>query len=208
MRPDSEGPAMWTNENRARYDRSHLRYPSDLTDDEWKLVEPLIPPGKRGGDKRTVIMREIVNGLMYILSTGCQWRAIPKDLPPRSTLYDYFDLWSWDGTLDLIHHELYVKCREAIGREASPTAAVIDSQSVKSAEKDAMGRAARTMAPSSLQRINGAPHATAERFEQIPRNSRTRCNTDRRDRDGPVELAGRRYRAWRRALAVEEARGR
>src|SRR4029077_4569799 len=76
------------------------------------------------------------------------------------------------------------------------------------AEKDAMGRAARTMAPSSLQRINGAPHATAERFEQIPRNSRTRCNTNRRDRDGPVELAGRRYRAWRRALAVEEARGR
>ena len=126
---------MWTNENRARYDRSHLRYPSDLSDDEWKLVEPLIPPGKRGGDKRTVIMREVVNGLMYILSTGCQWRAIPKDLPPRSTLYDYFDLWSWDGTLDLIHYELYVKCREAIGREASPTAAVIDSQSVKSAEK-------------------------------------------------------------------------
>src|SRR6202050_4664742 len=71
-----------------------------------------------------------------------------------------------------------------------------------------MGRAARTMPPSSLQRINGPPHATAERFEQIPRNSRTRCNTDRRDRDGPVELAGRRYRAWRRALAVEEARGR
>ena len=69
-------------ENRSRYDRSHLRYPSDLSDDEWKLVEPLIPPGKRGGDKRTVIMREVVNGLMYILSTGCQWRAIPKDLPP------------------------------------------------------------------------------------------------------------------------------
>ena len=126
---------MWTKENRGRYDRSRLRYPSDLTDDEWSLVEPLIPPGKGGGDKRTVIMREVVNGLMYILSTGCQWRAIPKDLPPRSTLYDYFDLWSWDGTLDLIHHELYVKCREAVSREASPTAAVIDSQSVKSAEK-------------------------------------------------------------------------
>ena len=126
---------MWTNENRARYDRSRLRYPSELTDDEWKLVEPLIPPGRRGGDKRTVILREVVNGLMYIPLTGCQWRVIPKDLPPRSTLYDYFDLWSWDRTLDLIHHELYVKCREAIGREASPTAAVIDSQSVKSAEK-------------------------------------------------------------------------
>jgi hypothetical protein len=65
--------------------RNHSElYPSDLSDDEWKLVEPLIPPGKRGGDKRTVIMREVVNGLMYILSTGCQWRAIPKDLPPRS----------------------------------------------------------------------------------------------------------------------------
>lgn len=126
---------MWTNKNRERYDRSKLRYPSDLTDDEWNLVELLIPPGKRGGARRTVIMREVVNGLMYILSTGCQWRAIPKDLPPRSTLYDYFDLWSWDGTLDLIHHELYVKCREAVSRDASPTAAVIDSQSVKSAEK-------------------------------------------------------------------------
>src|SRR6267142_1180581 len=98
MRPDSEGPAMWTNENRARYDRSHLRYPSDLTDDEWKLVEPLIPPGKRGGDKRTVIMREVVNGLMYILSTGCQWRAIPKDLPPpfeiATAAYSSWRTWS------------------------------------------------------------------------------------------------------------------
>ena len=71
-----------------------------------------IPPAKHGGDKRTVNMREVVNGLMYILSTGCQWRAIPKDLPPRSTLYDYFDLWNWDGTLDRIHHALYIKCRE------------------------------------------------------------------------------------------------
>ena len=126
---------MWTTENRGRYDRSRLRYPSDLTDDEWKLVEPLIPPAKRGGDKRTVNIREVVNGMMYVLSTGCQWRAMPKDLPPRSTVHGYFDLWDWDGTLDRIHHELYVKCREAIGREASPTAAVIDSQSVKSAEK-------------------------------------------------------------------------
>ena len=76
---------MWTSKSRARYDRSKLRYPSDLTDDEWGLVEPLIPPGKTGGGKRTVIMREVVNGLMYILSTGCQWRAIPKDLPPKSS---------------------------------------------------------------------------------------------------------------------------
>ena len=122
---------MWTKENRARYDRSRLRYPSDLTDEEWALIEPHIPPAKRGGNKRTVKLREIVNGLMYILSAGCQWRAIPKDLPPRSTLYDYFDLWTWDGTLDWIHATLYVECRERAEREASPTAAIIDSQSVK-----------------------------------------------------------------------------
>lgn len=126
---------MWTTENRGHYDRSELRYPSDLTDAEWRLVEPLIPPAKRGGDKRTVNIREVVNALLYVLSTGCQWRAIPKDLPPRSTVYGYFDLWDWDGTLDRMHHALYVKCREAMGREVSPTAAVIDSQSVKSAEK-------------------------------------------------------------------------
>jgi transposase len=129
---------MWTSKNRGRYDRSRLRYPSDLTDEEWTLVEPLIAPAKRGGNRRHVIVREVVNGLMYILSTGCQWRAIAKDLPPRSTLYDYFDLWGWDGTLDRIHDALYAQCRQAVAREASPTAAIIDSQSVKSAEKDPM----------------------------------------------------------------------
>lgn len=126
---------MWTVENRGRYDRRGLRYPSDLTDAEWAHVAPLIPPAKRGGNKRRLDEREVVNGLMYILSTGCQWRAIPKDLPARSTLFDYFDLWTYDGTLERIHHALYVKCREQVGREASPTAAIIDSQSVKGTEK-------------------------------------------------------------------------
>src|SRR3989337_2890773 len=126
--------AMWTAENRKRYDRSKQRYPSDLTDDEWVLVAPLIPPAKRGGRRREVNVREIVNGIMYVLSTGCQWRYVPKDLPPKSTLHDYLDLWNYDGTLETIHHVLYMKCREKIGREASPTACVIDSQSVKSAE--------------------------------------------------------------------------
>jgi hypothetical protein len=77
---------------------------------------------------------------MYVLSTGCQWRYVPKELPPKSTLYDYFDLWTSDGTLENIHHALYVECREQIGREASPTAAIIDSESVKSAEKGALYR--------------------------------------------------------------------
>jgi transposase len=126
---------MWTTESRARHDRDKLRYPSDLTDDEWALVEPLIPPAKRGGRQRTKDERDLVNGIMYVLSTSCQWRYVPKDLPPRSTLHDYLDLWNYDGTLEKIHHTLYMKCREQAGREASPTACVIDSQSVKSAEK-------------------------------------------------------------------------
>jgi transposase len=126
---------MWTPENRDRYDRSHLRYASDLTDAEWAEIGPSIPPAKPGGNKRTVDIREVVNGVMYVLSTGCQWRAIPKDLPPRSTVHDYLERWTYDGTLERIHHALYVKCREQASREASPTVAIIDSQSVKSGEK-------------------------------------------------------------------------
>jgi len=126
---------VWTNDNRGRYDRSKLRYPSDVTDQEWAFIGLLIPPAKRGGNKRSVDEREVVNGVMYILSTGCQWASLPKDLPARSTVNDYFRLWDYDGTLDRIHHALYVQCRERAGREASPTVAIIDSQSVKSAEK-------------------------------------------------------------------------
>jgi len=130
---------MWTVENRARYDRSKLRYPSDLTDEEWTLAKSEIPRAKRGGNKRTVDIREVLNGLMYVLSTGCQWRAMPKDLPPRSTVNHYFCRWQHDGTLDRLHYALYVLCRELAKRDASPTAAIIDSQSVKSAEKGGAG---------------------------------------------------------------------
>ena len=107
---------MWTTENRARYERRGLRYPSDLADEEWALIRPLIPPAKRGGNKRTVDVRAVVNGVMYVLS-------------------DYFKRWDWDGTLERVHHALYVACREIAGRQASPTVAIIDSQSVKSTEK-------------------------------------------------------------------------
>src|SRR3954470_4207112 len=126
---------MWSAKNRGRFGPSALRYPTDLTGDVSRVVEQLIPPARRGGNKRHVDEREVMNGIMYILSTGCQWRAIPKDLPPRSTGHHFLDLWSYDGTLDRIHHALYVECRERGEREASPTAAIIDSQSVKSAEK-------------------------------------------------------------------------
>lgn len=126
---------MWTAESRARYDRSGLRYPSDLTDAEWALIARMIPPAKRGGRKREVDVREVVNGLLYVLETGCPWRHLPKDFPPKSTVHGYFDLWAWDGTLVRIHEALYQALREKESREASPSAAIIDSQSAKSTEK-------------------------------------------------------------------------
>jgi len=126
---------MWTLENRGRYNRDHLRYPSDVTEEEWAEIASLIPPARRGGRKRTVDIRAVFNGLLYVLSTGCQWRAIPKDLPPRGTIFDYFARWQADGTLGRIHTALYVTCRQQQGRAGSPTACILDSQSVKSAEK-------------------------------------------------------------------------
>ena len=131
---------MWTNENRAKYNRDWLRYPSDLTDAEWAHVAPLIPPAKRGGRKRSVDIREVVNGIMYVLSTGCQWRYVPKDMPPRSTLFDYFDLWTWDGTLERIHHALYVQCREAMGREPPMRGKADAVPEVRADDTDFVGR--------------------------------------------------------------------
>src|SRR5918998_4298756 len=126
---------MWDCTSRERHDRRGLRYPSDLTDAEWGLVAPLIRPAKRGGRPRTVNVREVLNAIFDVLWTGCQWKAPPKDLPPRSTVWEYLDLWDWDGTLNRIHHALYVEAREQAGREASPTTAIIDSQSAKGAVK-------------------------------------------------------------------------
>ena len=159
---------MWTTENRARYDRSRLRYPSDLTDDEWTWIRPLIPPAKRGGNKRTVVERDLMNGLMYILSTGCQWAseharegALPRDLPPRSTVNDYFRRWTDDGTLDRLHYALYAECRDLAEREASPSAAIIDSQSVKGAEKGGV-----SIDPHGYDAGKSAPRRRASSMEE------------------------------------------
>lgn len=154
---------MWTVENRARYDRSRLRYPSDQTDAEWALVALLIPPAKRGGNKRTADMREVLNGLMYILSTGCQWAALPKDLAPRSTVHDYFARWDWDGTLGRIHHALYVQCREQAGRDASPTAAIVDSQSVKGTEKGGLASTDLGLTPERRSRAKSATSSSTRK---------------------------------------------
>lgn len=126
---------MWTEAQRERSVRHSVRYPSDLSDGEWEQIAPLIPSARTGGRPRTTDMREAVNGLLYLLRTGCQWRYLPKDFPPRSTIYNIFRQWQRDGDWDRIHHALLVKLREQMGREASPSAGIIDSQSVKSAEK-------------------------------------------------------------------------
>ncbi len=154
---------MWTVENRARYDRSRLRYPSDLTDEEWELARAEIPRAKRGGNKRTVDVREVLNGLMYVLSTGCQWRAIPKDLPPRSTVNHYFYRWQEDGTLNRLHYALYVRCRERAGREASPTAAIIDTQSVKSAEKGGARSTRQALMAARKSRVRSGTSSSTHR---------------------------------------------
>jgi transposase len=136
---------MWKPEHRLAADRRCLRYPSDLSDAEWVLIAPLIPPARRGGRRRSIDEREVLNALFYVLATGCQWQALPKDLPPKSTAHHYFMLWDWDGTLERIHEALYVAVREAAGREASPTAAIIDSQSARAAQKGAPRLTRRAM---------------------------------------------------------------
>ena len=147
---------MWTRENRGLYERKCGRYPSDLTAQEWALIAPLIPPAKRGGRRREVDVREVMNGVLYVLGTGCQWRAMPKDLPPKSTVHDYFTLWEWDGTLARIHHALYLMTRDLKGRAASPSAGVIDSQSVKSAEKGGRASTRRAMTRARRSRARNA----------------------------------------------------
>jgi putative transposase len=106
-------------------------YPSDLTDGQWSLVAPLIPPAKPGGIDRKVDMREVVNTILYISRTGCQWRFIPHDLLPKSTVWDYFKAWKTDGTLQAILDVLRRRIRKEAGREEDPSAACIDTQTIK-----------------------------------------------------------------------------
>jgi len=155
---------MWTPEHRRAHDRKGLRYPSDLTDAEWALVGPLIPPAKRGGRPRDVNVREVLNAVFYLLSTGCQWDALPKDLPAKSTVYDYFALWRSDRTLLRLHQALYAELREAAGRKAEPTAAILDSQSAKAAQK---GGRQSTRKATTRARRSPAASATSSSIRSV-----------------------------------------
>jgi putative transposase len=114
---------------------SRKRYTSDLTDQEWAILEPLIPPAKSGGRPRSVKMREVLNAIFYVLKTGCQWANLPGDFPPSGTVFDYYNTWRKEKVWQRLNEALHQQVRLSEGREASPSAAIIDSQSVKTTEK-------------------------------------------------------------------------
>lgn len=124
----------WSGIVRREHSREGLRYPSDMTDREWKVTAPFIPSPKRDGGRRTTDMRETVNAMLYIAASGCAWRLLPKCFPPVSTVRRYFYAWRDAGLFDAINMALVMDLREIEGREASPSAGVIDSQSVKTTE--------------------------------------------------------------------------
>ena len=124
----------WTEITRRQYRRDGSRYASDLTDEEWELIVPHLPAAKPLGRRRTTDLRHVVNAMLYLLTTGCQWRLLPTDFPPYSTVQRFFYGWRDDGTWRRINHHLLMAAREAAGREASPSAGVIDSQSVRTSE--------------------------------------------------------------------------
>ena len=110
-------------------------YPSDISDEEWNILEPLIPPGKPGGKPRTTNMREVINAVWYVLRTGCQWRMLPHEFPPWSTVWSYFRIWRKTGVWQQMHTYLRERLRSHVGREPTPSAVIIDSQSVKTSQK-------------------------------------------------------------------------
>jgi transposase len=125
---------MWTPTTRQQHSRPVKRYQTDLTDAEWRVIAPHLPKPCANGRPREWPMREILNGIFYIMRAGCPWRLLPNDLPPWETIYRWFAAWRDDGRFEGINHALVMADRERVGRDPSPSAAIIDSQSVKTTE--------------------------------------------------------------------------
>jgi putative transposase len=134
LRESMEVTMTWTETTRRQYRREGLEYASSVTNEEWILIEPFMPAPAPVGRPRKTDLRAIMNAILYILATGCQWRALPKHFPPRSTVQGYFYRWRDDGTWHWINRHLVRRSREAMGRNAMPSAGIIDSQSVKTTE--------------------------------------------------------------------------
>ena len=124
----------WTDSARRQYARTATRYTTDLSDAEFALIVPHLPPPSRLGWPRTVDLREVLNAILYLLRSGCPWDLLPKELPAKSTVFGYVRRWWEDGTWPTLHAKLVMAAREQAGKEASPTAAIIDSQSVRTTE--------------------------------------------------------------------------
>ena len=208
---------MWTPDHRRAADRRGLRYPSDLTDDEWAIVAPMIPPGRHGGRKRSVNVREVLNGIFYVLWTGCQWKALPKDLPPKSTVHDYLELWNWDGTVERIHHALYVAVREQEGREASPTAAIITRRpqgrskrgalldpSGYDAGKKVKGRKRHILVDTLGLLLSVVVHPADVQDVMAPSTSRVVRDARFPSSSGSLRMAGMRARRWHSSSGAPE----
>ncbi len=118
-----------------QHQKKEVKYETDLTDEQWQIISPLIPPAKPHGREREIDIREVINAIFYLLKSGCQWRMIPNDFPKWQTVYDYFSKWKKDGTWKKIHDKLRDKVRLKAGKKKQPTAGIIDSQSVKTVKK-------------------------------------------------------------------------
>ena len=178
---------MWTPTTRRHHSRTGLRYASDLTDPEWALLEPLLPPPCDQGRPRSWPMREVVNAIFYVMRSGCPWRLLPHEFPPWRTVYRWFAAWRDEGLFERVNHALVMADREQSGREAAPTAAVIDSQSVKTTEsggprgydaaKKVMGRKRHALVDTDRRALLLVPHS---------------ASVQDRDGAGPVLRASRR----------------
>jgi transposase len=188
-----ENPNAFETSYSRQHSRDHLRYGSDLTDAEWEIIAPFMPPAAQTGRPRQWTLREIMNAIFYVLRSGCAWRLLPKDFPPRSTVYGWFLRFRREGLFETINHYLVMADRERVGRRASPSAAVIDSQSVKSVEaggprgydagKKIKGRKRRAMVDTDGRALVIQAHSA-----------------DVQDRDGAVPLP----RASRRSFPLVE----